>query len=117
MGIHVLEASMSDIVAKRSGQECRKRACDGQSGYVTVFSDWTARHEPLADGSDCGCSLPALLLKTAICMAGLLGIGDFLHHIPMFYGLAVGVHFVDVNNRVCCVRSNWAVTFSRKLRE
>ena len=50
-------------------------------------------------------------------MAGLLGIGDFLHHIPMFYGLAVGVHFVDVNNRVCCVRGNWAVTFCRKLRE
>jgi len=30
-------------------------------------------------------------------MGGLLRIGDFPQHIPMFYGLAVGVQFIDVN--------------------
>ena len=26
-----------------------------------------------------------------------LRIADFLQHVPMFYGLAIGVHLVDVN--------------------
>jgi hypothetical protein len=30
-------------------------------------------------------------------MGGLLRIADFLQHIPTFCGLAVGVHFIDVN--------------------
>ena len=30
-------------------------------------------------------------------MGGLLRIADFLQHVPMLYGLAIGVHLVDVN--------------------
>jgi hypothetical protein len=52
--------------------------------------------------------IAALLSKHALGMGGLLGIADFLQHIPMLYGLALAAAFEIPPRRTMMPGSMWA---------